>query len=479
MNEVIINGVRYTPEAALDSVGGPRVGVGITTRDRGDVAAKALVEVMRLTPNALIVVVDDASAKPFEAPDGEMILVHRFEQNVGIARAKNKALEVLYDAGVEHFYLFDDDTYPLVPNWWWPYAESPEPHLMYVFQEFAGKGAPKLNDCVVLREETGLVGYSTPRGVMLYCHRSVLDIAGGMDPGFGKWGYEHGDWSNRIHAFGLTTMRYGDVPGSNQLIYSMDEHVHELSGHERSVPTAERKALLAPNRERHDRQYNKPIRYEFREPRDVVLTAYHSGVVDAQRKTAWKADPKAVEPLLSSLASRGVESVLFANEIEADVQVSTPQSPYFDRWLHFYRYLRDHPEIRYAWCVDSTDVVMLHDPFPTMEPGVLYVGSEQAVIGIKWMIDNHPEYREWINDHATDLLLNCGLVGGDRETVMKLCHRMVREFYDHRGKGVTLALDMGAFNYVARGFKCATGPLIHTVFRAKDHTNKHAWWAHK
>jgi glycosyltransferase involved in cell wall biosynthesis len=486
MNDVIIDGKRYVPEEAIGPTEArPLFGVAVTTRNRWEVLQKSLEAIERTVPAGTpIVVVDDASAKVSETWDSRFELV-RLEEHSGIARAKNAGLTRLYDLGVEHFFLFDDDTYPLVENWWRPYVESPEPHLMYIFQEFAGAGAPRLNDCTVLRTESDLVAYSTPRGVMLYAERRVLDIAGGMDPGFGVWGYEHGDWSNRIHAFGLTSFRYADVPGSNKLIYSMDEHVHEIGGHERSVPPADRKASLAPNKERHDRQYNKAIRYEFRTPRDVVLTAYLTGVRDPQRNKPWVADPKAVSTLVEStnrfLASGDV--LLFANELVTApgatvVPVEAPQNPYFDRWLHFYRYLRDHPEIRFVWCLDATDTELLNAPFD-LEPGVLYVGYEPSVVGIPWMRDNHPEYATWIEENKDEQLLNCGVIGGERTVVMALCHAMLREFYDFKGAGKTLKLDMGAFNYVVRRFFRRTGPSVVTVFRSENRKDKIAKIRHK
>jgi glycosyltransferase involved in cell wall biosynthesis len=464
--EITVDGVRYTPASEQPS----RIGVGITTHGRRAVFERTLTEIRRRTPGAKIVVVDDASDTP--VPEASF----RFEVNVGIARAKNKCLELLADC--EHIFLFDDDAYPLVDDWWRPYVESPEPHLMYVFQEFAGKG-PRLNDCTILADDGQHIAYSTPRGVMLYIDRNVLDQVGGMDIAFGQWGYEHGDWSNRIHAAGLTTWRYADVRDSQQLIYSLDEHVYELGGHERSVPHGNRTDLVERNKTIHDAQRNLPAYREYRQQRDVVLTAYLSGVVDPQRRKVWPDDSRQLAPLLTSLAGHDV--VLFSNELSPmaveTVRVAKPVSPYFDRWLHYYRWLRDHPEVRFVWCVDSTDVVLLREPFD-LEPGVLYVGSEATVTGTKWMRENSTD-QAWIDAHASDPLLNCGLVGGDRRTVMTLCHRMVRAYYDAKADGTDLILDMGPFNRIVRDeFTFTTGPAVHTTFRANE-TNDWSRWKHK
>jgi hypothetical protein len=84
----------------------PAIGVGITTRNRNDVLATTRQRIEAHTLGAHIVVVVDASAKPVDGAN------YRFDENVGIARAKNKCLELLDAAGCKHLFLFDDDTYP-------------------------------------------------------------------------------------------------------------------------------------------------------------------------------------------------------------------------------------------------------------------------------------------------------------------------------------------------------------------------------
>lgn len=192
----------------------PKIGIAITTRNRIDVLRTSLDRVRRMSPpDSIIVIVDDASDAPVEEPE----LGYRFEQNVGIAVAKNKCLELLYDAGCQHLFLFDDDSYPVVNDWWVPYVESDEPHLMSVF---LSKNRPWTE---VIYEDSKIRALSRPMGYMLYAHRSVLDTVGGMDPEFGIWGFEHVSWSNRIHAAKLTMFRFADVVADRKLIHCMDE----------------------------------------------------------------------------------------------------------------------------------------------------------------------------------------------------------------------------------------------------------------
>src|SRR5690349_8979887 len=104
-----------------------KVGIGITAHNRPQVFGHTLKMVRRFAPaGSEIVVVDDASDTP------EPAAIFRFDRNAGIARAKNKCLELLDAAGCDQLFLFDDDTYPIAKGWELPYIESPEPHLMYI-----------------------------------------------------------------------------------------------------------------------------------------------------------------------------------------------------------------------------------------------------------------------------------------------------------------------------------------------------------
>lgn len=178
-----------------------RIGVAISSYNRPDLLAHTLQRFQETTPSEIpIIVVDDGSDDP--VPDAD----HRFDQNRGIAAAKNKGLELLDRAGVDHMFLFDSDTYPLCPQWWVPYVESPEPHLMYQFGR-----APSHWDLHVIATDDDLISYDRSRGCMLYVHRSVLPVVGGMHLAWGKHGGEHDDFSMRIHQAGLTRFPYADV----------------------------------------------------------------------------------------------------------------------------------------------------------------------------------------------------------------------------------------------------------------------------
>src|SRR5690554_5113268 len=109
--DVVIDGVRYVP--AGRSSGPERIGIGVTTRNRPKVFSETLKNLRKHLPEGSeLVIVDDASGEPVKEA------TYRFARQAGIAKAKNKCLELLADAGCTHFFLFDDDCYPRRDGWW-------------------------------------------------------------------------------------------------------------------------------------------------------------------------------------------------------------------------------------------------------------------------------------------------------------------------------------------------------------------------
>jgi len=170
------------------------IGVAITTHRRPQVRAKTLHGwAQALDGVATLVVVHD-------------------EDGRGVAWAKNRSIELLIDAGVEHLFLADDDVHPITPGWWRPYVASPHPHLMHCW------GRSRL-----LREEDGHTLWSWPRGSLLYAHRSVIDRVGGMRTEFRHAG-EHVEWSRRIHNAGLTPWPFMDAAAARRGIWHCEDY---------------------------------------------------------------------------------------------------------------------------------------------------------------------------------------------------------------------------------------------------------------
>lgn len=90
--------------------------------------------------------------------------------------------------------------------------------------------------------------------------------------------------------------------------------------------------------------------------------------------------------------------------------------------------------------------------------------------------------------NANATLLNMGVVGGDRATVMEFAQRVTKFYFDDLidwiygwetdrvGVG-----DMAVGNYVARTFfadRLVTGPAVVNVFKSNK-PSPNAWWKHK
>lgn len=488
MHKVTVDGVDYFPKSEDNT---PKIGIAVATYNRQKVLDNTLENIIKHTPDAYIVVVDDASTTPVTVPDGVDII--RQKTNGGIAKTKNRCLEALDDAGVEHFFLFDDDAWPIVDGWWKPYVDSPEPHLMAIFDK--PKGTTK-TQVEVVYEDDNHVAYHATRGYMLYVHREAVERVGGMDPDFGAWGWEHQSWSDRIHAAGLTTWRYADVKGSGDLIYSMDQ-----AGEIKSTATdASRRFSAGPGLELRMQSRHSDRYIEYRELEDVVLTALLTQGPDPQRGTKMSSSESMVKALHDSLSFTG-RFVLAHTDMAHEGKLPYAEkwkvtqygNPYFDRWVHYYQWLRDNPKTRFVWCVDATDVEMTRNPFPEMEEGTLYMGYEPTTLRDEWMNDHHPDetLQKFMKDNANLPLLNMGVVGGDRETVMEFSQRVIKFYFDDYIDFIygwetkrafdKISGDMATGNYIARTFfdgRISSGPHITNVFKSGKKSDV-AWFAHK
>lgn len=191
------------------------IAICITTRNRPEVFLKSFKKWYEFKPkNTSIFVVDDAST---------LDLIHgysfKFQTQQGIAKAKNKCLEL--SEGYNHVFLVDDDVYPKVIGWEKPYIESGLNHMALTFERNS-KG--HLYSPSVRKEGSwnGFNTYTAPNGCFLYLSRKAIDTAGGMRPEFGIWGFEHVEYSQRIHLLGLTPHPYIDLPNSLDLIHVCD-----------------------------------------------------------------------------------------------------------------------------------------------------------------------------------------------------------------------------------------------------------------
>ena len=462
---VTIDGAKYVKQTEINT---NLIGIGITTHNRNRLVAETVAKIQAVTPDAYIVVVDDASEQPVKI-DG--VTVYRFKTNVGIARAKNKCLELLNYC--DHIFLFDDDTYPIKDGWYVPYIASPEHHLMYLFKDWAD-GRPVGDDAIVYRDDKHEAHHHA-RGCMLYIDSVALATVGGMDTRYGKAMNEHLDWSIRIHNAGLTTFRYMDIIGSKDLIYSADEHQAVSS----SIVRSDRRLNLEANNKLLAENATSSAYAPF--GKDVVIACYFANVADVQRNnTAWKPDLAAINKLKRSVEAHGIEFVLIHNCFDMPNKVSISSSPYFERWLKEWQYLRDRRDINNVFLVDATDVDMVNNPFAHIKNDTLYIGDEHGnKVGDGWMLTRHlePSVNRFIRENSDMPLLNCGVVGGNRKLVMEVC----RDIYQYHFENPQDQTEMGIFNklmHTKYAHLIDYGRHVTSVFKGYERRTN-AWFRHK
>lgn len=155
---------------------------------------------------------------------GIPLYIHTDYEYKGVAYSKNKCIAALYDAGVEHLFLFDDDLFIKSGVFLERYANSGLNHACWNYDkkviEFGiqaiaspPKYSPILKEYVVLDK---------PNGCMLYVRRGIIDIVGGFDTDFIGYGYDHPNWSDRIYNNGMMPARYIDIPNSSELFQMAD-----------------------------------------------------------------------------------------------------------------------------------------------------------------------------------------------------------------------------------------------------------------
>lgn len=495
-----------------------KIAVCITTKGRDKYLTRSLTNHRKFLPkNARIFVVDDGSDKPKKLGHADQITYEYLKENVGIPRAKNKCLELANRWEADHIFLFDDDVYPIEKDWHKPYILSPEFHLQYCWSDIKPGQYGDAHYYSVgkrLYEDDQLFSFSHPRGQMLYIDaKVVLPRVGGFDPIYGKGMVEHVDWSWRIHNAGLSTWKNQDVVGSEHLFYSIDEHANDepdhvttIDQHMRTIVDHENQAILhakGDSSEYIEYRDNPPATKPIAKQNNVVICGVFTGKPDFQINWGERhnsvPDPKYTRTIGLDYANRLKASVErfdqhlvvlnnIADKVDGNakyVLTGTSDDPYKNRFLKALHYLLAHPEIDNVWITDSGDVTMHRNPFPEMQPGKIYVGSEtDNQLDCQWMMYNtsNAYYTQWLRRNTGKTLLNCGLLGGSRQDVIDYLTKMFY-IWGYNVHNMTL-IDMLVFNVA--GYEHFSDKIVYGVglvnnrFKSMLPTlERKEWWLHK
>lgn len=220
---------------------------------------------------------------------------------------------------------------------------------------------------------------------------------------------------------------------------------------------------------------------------DIVLTSFFTNEPDAQRGVKWDADEQLIYPLAASCEKRGIALIVLNDCFEDGqrngaefVKVAPTLNPYFERWLSQGQWLVNNTHVGRVFMVDATDVIMQFDPFHSIEKGKIYIGDEFSTVGTEWVRENgkYNPVDEWIKENPDLLLLNCGVVGGERQDLINVCNDIITTY---RIGDMAAKVEMPIFNYVMRQFyndRIVHGRGVTTIFKEYQ-ANSGAWFKHK
>lgn len=432
-----------------------------------------------LPKGARLFLVDDGSDLPF--PNADI----RNDKAMGIAYCKNQCLTLC--EGADYVFLADDDTYPVSKGWYLPYVNSGLNHLCFTFDKHHD-GTPTGRGFI--KSVNGISYFRSPCGPVLFFTKKCLDVVGGMDIEYGRWGTEHQALSMRIHNAGLTPYPFMDVSNSLELFHSEDYHKTAI----RSVPSSERAMLIKKNQQKYAREIKSAHYIPYKQQTGIILTSYFNGVADPQRGEKWESDINKLNPLIESAKVNNSdvivlndcfkESQQFKNEnVKYRYYSFNDGNPYFNRWKAYREFIKLNKHFENVWMTDCNDVEVLKNPFQIIRPGILYCGWEKDVIGCQWMQNHHKSnfMQNFIKSNLKTPLLNAGVIGGRYDIVMEFLDRLcdMDEILPEKEACMT---DMAIFNWVLYSHflnRFITGPTITTEFKKFEKNNKVALFSHK
>lgn len=229
---------------------------------------------------------------------------------------------------------------------------------------------------------------------------------------------------------------------------------------------------------------------------NVVLASYFTYKNDPQRGIIWDNDFSPLLSLISSVISQDVEIKIFHNCFDnppqikncewVKVHIDAELTPNVYRYFVYKNYLNTI-KVENVLMVDSTDVMMLKNPFNCMKDDTLYVGYEKGrFVSNRWMRKTQgyfitiPDYPDIIDRYSDNPLLNCGIIGG-RANIVNNFLNILTTYHDSYSRYLTSSSDMSVFNYtIHKHFikNISYGDHVNTEFK-KYEFNNHSWWKHK
>ena len=232
-----------------------------------------------------------------------------------------------------------------------------------------------------------------------------------------------------------------------------------------------------------------------------VYASYFNSSPDPQGRGIWPSDVEKLLPLINSVVEKNRKITIFHDCFENTpgiknctwVRIQDELVGEFTasalRWIRYHRYLQNLEQLPSAlFMVDSTDVIMLNDPFDQLEDNTLYCGDEKNnKVENKWMRNREkrfeaPDYRQVIESVAQEQLLNAGICGGKIDICIEFLSYLAGYHLEYNKVSKSkVSVDMPAFNYtIWKHFKdrLVHGHPVNTRFKSYS-MDMTKWWKHK
>ena len=218
-----------------------KIGVGIITCERTDFLKRLLTSLNDCDVDTQVIVNDSETKLDIDTK----IHIIDNQENLGVGKSKNRALQYLLDQGAEHLFLLEDDIYIKQKDVFQQYIHTSEctgvKHLNFCLHgednKKLGEPAPKI---IVDYGDVKLALYNNVYGALTYYHKDVLDEIGLMDEEYFN-AMEHVDHTMQVIKAGFHPpfRWFADIPDSNTLLDEQDNN-HDESKIRKDVEWLER-----------------------------------------------------------------------------------------------------------------------------------------------------------------------------------------------------------------------------------------------
>ncbi len=197
------------------------IGVGIMSFNRRHSLERLINSLRKYTDlgQTTVFISDDGSDPEFKKyltyidSIGDIVVLQN-QDNIGVAGNSNRLLRCL--SRFKHKLILNDDVEILHEGWENFYFDAME---KTGYHHFCHRQPGVYGAEIGVRTQVGQVQLlktaEKPHGAVMAFDHTAFEKVGYFDEGFGQYGYEHVDWSNRVSRSGLQSTGFFDVEGSN------------------------------------------------------------------------------------------------------------------------------------------------------------------------------------------------------------------------------------------------------------------------